>query len=232
MKYPTGIRSQQFINRNVGLVRSQQRRSSGFTLMEMLVVLTVIGVLFAFSAPQLFSLLGSNSLSSAGSLMKTKLTQAQQMALSKNIDVEVRFFKFSDSLQAQIEDEIRGFQFFIYDETGEAVPNTQFFRVQAPVVISSDSRLSTLVQAGGKGRSPLAGQCEIPRGSGNGRETADYVSFRFRPDGSTDLPISSGGNNTWHVTLIEESSDASGIPDNFFTIQIDPYNGKITEYRP
>ncbi len=234
MKFSTQIKSKYTGSRSFragGNRRQRRHRLSAFTLMEMLVVLTVIGVLFAFSAPQLFSLLQASSLSSAGSLLRNKLSQAQQIALSKNIDVEVRFFKFSDDLQAQTEDAIRGFQFYEYNEEGEAIPVSQFFRVQAPVVISTKAKLSTLLQAGKGGASPVKGTSPIPRGSGSGRKSASYVSFRFRPDGSTDLPSKSQSGNTWFITLVKEGSD-QGIPKNFYTVQIDPYNGKITEYRP
>jgi len=203
-----------------------------FTLMEMLVVITVIGVLFAFSAPQLFSLIQASSITSAGSLLRNKLSQAQQIALSKNVDVEVRFFKFSDESAAALDEEIRGFQFFQYDDEGVEQPVSQFFRMQAPVVISTNSKLSTLLQAGSGGNSPMKGKYEIPRSSGMGKESADYVSFRFRPDGSTDLPGKSPGNDTWHITLVKEGSDTGRAPDNFYTVQVDSYNGKITEYRP
>lgn len=204
----------------------------GFTLMEMLVVLTVIGVLFAFSAPQLFSLLQANSLTSAGNLLKSKLSQAQQLALSKNVDVEVRFFRFSDDLQAQLTDEVRGFQFYQYDEEGDAIPVSKFFRVQAPIVISNDNKFSTLLQPGVGGASPVQGNSAIPKGSGEGRKNASYVSFRFRPDGSTDLPGRSPRGDTWHISLVKEGSDQRGAPNNFYTVQIDSYNGKISEYRP
>ena len=215
----------------VRLQALSKNAARGFTLMEMLVVITVIGVLMAFSAPQLFSLLQSSGLTSAGSLLKNKLSQAQQIALSKNIDVEVRFFKFSDELQAEFSDEIRGFQFFEYNEEGEAIPVSKFFRVQAPVVISTKPRLSTLLQPGERGASPATGKYDIPRGSGDGKKSATYISFRFRPDGSTDLPGRSG-TDTWHITLVKEGSDQGKIPKNFYTVQIDSYNGKLSEYRP
>ena len=235
------MKSEHSENQKICVAANRSRRLSGFTLMEMLVVVTVIGMLFAFSAPQLFSLLQSSSLSSAGSLVRNKLTQAQQMALSKNIDIEVRFFKFSDELQAQVDEEIRGFQFFEYNDEGEAVPVSKFFRVQSPVIISTDAKLSTLLQEGSGGRSPTTGEYKIPLGlSEKGKEQADYVAFRFRPDGSTDLPGRSGGGgsgattgDTWHITLVKELSDVGGKPPlNFYTIQIDSYNGKISEYRP
>ena len=233
MKFSTQVNLQNSEKQISLAKRSQRKRLSAFTLMEMLVVLTVIGVLFAFSAPQLFSLLQASSITSAGSLVRNKLTQAQQIALSKNIDIEVRFFKFSDELQAQVDDEIRGFQFFKYNEEGDAVAISQFFRVQAPVIISNDSKLSTLLQAGNNGRSTTKGKFEIPLGGGsNDREMTDFVAFRFRPDGSTDLPSRSAGNDTWHITLVKELSDQGEVPDNFYTVQINPYNGKISEYRP
>ncbi len=232
MKYSERMNGRRANEERIQVRGRSLKRLSGFTLIEMLVVLTVIGMLFAFSAPQLFSLLQASSLSSAGSLVRNKLSQAQQMALSKNIDVEVRFFRFSDELQAQVEDKIRGFQFYKYNEVGKAVAVSQFYRVQSPVIISTDPKLSTLLQPGTTGRSPVKGISPIPVGVGTQREKSPYLSFRFRPDGSTDLPGKSPAGDTWHITLVKEGSDARGVPDNFYTIQIDSYNGKISEYRP
>ena len=218
---------------------------SGFSLIEMLIVLSVLGVLFAIAAPNLFSLMQASSLSSEGNLLRNKLTQAQQLALSKNNDVEVRFFKMADPGAAELEAEFRAFQFFQYDEKGQLNPVSKFFRISAPVIISAEN--STLLKEKGNQddgaqdygfMAPSSGSAEIPIGSRV--ETTEYVAFRFRPDGSTDLPGRSGssdayeGGDTWYLTLIQGTDpvDSTGLPANYYTIQLDPFNGRLAIFRP
>ena len=59
-----------------------------------------------------------------------------------------------------------------------------------------------------------------------------YVSFRFRPDGLPDLPGKSRGDDTWYVTLVKGEVEEGSAPDNFFTIQVEPFSGKISVFRP
>jgi len=221
------------------------KRNSGFSLIEMLIVLTVLGVLFAVAAPNLFTLMQASSLSSEGNLIRNKLTHAQQMALSKNTDVEVRFFKMADESAAELTEEFRGFQFYQYDERGQLAPVSKFFRIRPPVVISE--KLSTLLNTSGNQDSdgqdygfisPTTGMADIP--VGNGTQKVKYVAFRFRPDGSTDLPGRSGtsdaydGGDTWYLTLLQGagSASASSLPANYYTVQLDPFNGRVGVFRP
>lgn len=211
----------------------------------MLIVLSVLGVLFAIAAPNLFSVLQSSTLLSEGNLVRNKLTQAQQLALSSNSDVEVRFFRFADPSAAETEPEFRAFQFFQFDERGVLNPVSKFFRINPPVLISKE--FSTLLNEKGNTDAdakfygflaPSNGSAKIPIGS---REVdSDYVSFRFRPDGSTDLPGRSGsadayqGGDTWYLTLLQgvETAAASGLPANYYAIQLDPFNGRLAVFRP
>ena len=211
-----------------------------FSLIEMLIVMSVIGLLLAMAAPDLFSLVQSSSLTGEGVNLRNRLTQAQQSALSLNSDVEVRFFKFSDRLDAEITDRYRGYQFFKFDKLGQMVPLSQMFRIKAPVTVNES--LSTLLDsdagyeessfADDTRYSPAVGEFEIPIAG----ETlmADYIAFRFRADGSTDLPSRPSPDDVWYVTLVqgEGAADSSQVPDNYFTIQIDSFNGRLTEFRP
>ena len=51
--------------------------------------------------------------------------------------------------------------------------------------------------------SPRTGNGEAPTGEGGRLEQTDYVAFRFRPDGSTDLPFRTPAKDTWYITLVQ-----------------------------
>ncbi|NRB74671.1 MAG: Verru_Chthon cassette protein D [Verrucomicrobiales bacterium] len=224
------------------------RRSRGFSLIEMMVVLTVVAILMAFAAPNLFSLISSSTLTGEGTVIQNQMTLAQQTAISKSADVEVRFFKFADDASAQLDEAFRAFQLYQYQPDGDMVPISEFFRIRPPVAIHEN--LSTLVQAstGGSAEERQLGFSSPRYESGDpdnpvpikrsGTEVAPYVAFRFRPDGSTDLPYraqgSGGGrNDTWYLTLVQgEGALQSDAPDNYMCLQVNPYNGKINVFRP
>ena len=211
--------------------------NSGFSLVEMLIVLTVLGILFAVAAPNLFTLMQASTLSSEGSLIRNKLTQAQQIALSKNTDVEVRFYKMADPGSAELTEEFRAFQFFQFDEKGQLEPVSKFFRIKPPVVISEahSTLLNPSSNSDSEGKeygfvSPEKGRFPIP--VGEEIQDAEYVSFRFRPDGSTDLPGRTGSDDTWYVTLLQGGNGGSDLPANFYIVQVDSFNGRIGVFRP
>lgn len=217
------------------IIRSKQR--AGFSLVEMLIVLTVLGILFAVAAPNLFTLMQASTLSSEGSLVRNKLTQAQQMALSRNSDVEVRFYKMADPNAAELEEEYRAFQFFQFNERGKLEPVSKFFRIKPPVVMSErySTLLNTSSNSDSSGReygfvAPTEGAAEIP--VGNETENVSYVSFRFRPDGSTDLPGRTGGDDTWYLTLVQGTGEQRGMPTNYYIVQVDSFNGRVSVFRP
>lgn len=217
-------------------------RKSGFSLIELMVVLGVVGLLLAMAAPNLFSLISANTLSGEGQVLRNQLTYAQQIAVSKNADVEVRFFYMEDLSNAGVEQAFRAFQLFQYNQDGVLVPISSFFRIRAPVAIHQ--QLSTLLDSGNgaTGESndkkfgfiaPVKGACEAPSGEGGRLRMTDYVAFRFRPDGSTDLPFRTGGDDTWYITLVQgEGALQTDRPENYLCIQVNPYNGQVSEFRP
>jgi uncharacterized protein (TIGR02596 family) len=218
-----------------------EARASAFSLIELMVVLGVVGLLMAFAAPNLFSLISANTLSGEGTVLRNQLTYAQQIAVSKSSDVEVRFYKASDPDAARPEEMFTAYRLYQYDQSGELVPISSLFRIRTPVAIHEG--LSTLlnVRSGGATSedrrygfdSPRTGRAEVQMGAGNTPINAEYVSFRFRPDGSTDLPYRTASKDTWYVTLVQgEGAVQSSSPGNYYCLQVNPYNGQVSEFRP
>lgn len=215
-------------------------RSKAFSLIEMMVVLGIVGLLLAFAAPNMFSLITSNSLSGEGVVLRNQLTYAQQIAVSKNADVEIRFFKMPDYASARPDPAFRAYQLFQYNLDGELAPISTFFRIKSPVGVHE--QLSTILDprsntSGADKKfgfsSPTVGKAEAPVGEGGALQSAEYVAFRFRPDGSTDLPFRTGSSDTWYITLVQgEGALKSDKPDNYVCLQVNPYNGQVSEFRP
>jgi uncharacterized protein (TIGR02596 family) len=214
---------------------------AAFSLIELMVVLGVVGLLLAFAAPNLLSLISSTSLTGEGQVVRNQLTYAQQIAISKSADVEVRFFKIPDFANARNEEAFRGFQLYQYNVNGELAPISPFFRIRSPVAVHEG--LSTLLDARAGGASaqdqrygfsaPTAGRGPSPAGEGGAIRDSEFVAFRFRPDGSTDLPFRTSGGDTWYITLVQgEGATQSSQPDNYLCLQVNPYNGQVSEFRP
>lgn len=217
-----------------------KRKIRGFSLIEMLIVLGVVGLLLAFAAPNLFSLINASSLTGEGTLLENQLTLAQQEAVSKSADVEIRFFKLADESAAQVDEAYRAYQLYQFNAEGEMIPISSFFRIKPPTAIHET--LSTLLQTGLGNRkdekygfiSPREGRSKAPTGDGGTMQDTSYMAFRFRPDGSTDLPFRSGqARDTWYITLVQgEGALNSSSPDNYVCLQVNPYNGQISQFRP
>ncbi|MEM9017980.1 MAG: Verru_Chthon cassette protein D, partial [Verrucomicrobiota bacterium] len=164
-----------------------ETKKTGFSLVEMLIVLGVVGLLLAFSAPNLFSVITANSLTGEGVLLDNQLTFAQQIAVSKSADVEIRFFKLADESAAQTEEAYRAYQLFQFNNRGELIPISAFFRIRPPVALSEE--LSTILTARGRGTeedrrygfdSPRTGSAPAPVGLDGSLSDTPYISFRFR----------------------------------------------------
>lgn len=222
--------------------RSAKSCSPAFSLIELLVVITVISILLAFSAPALFNGLGASRLSGAGDRVLTSLSEAQQTAFSQNCAVEVQFYSYAGMLSA--DSAFRSFRLFKVTNppaTGVPAGNSELVTsmgsiVSLPdgVVISSDESLSPSLS--GNGIADVSQNSGVPE--------ATYAALRFLPDGTCRKVVSTGNGlasmqflslTQSFFTLHEDDGRAySGAspPKNFYTIQTDPFTGKSRSYRP
>jgi uncharacterized protein (TIGR02596 family) len=206
----------------------------GFTLIELMTVLTIMAILLTLVGPSLIQSLQDTSLGRAAALIQNNLKAAHQYALSLQNPVYVRFYSYIDPTIPNSTQQYRAIQLI------ESVPQpanpssstlvflTPITTLPAPNIIIPNglgstgySTLLTLTSATYSSRTPTTTP-PIP-----GVSAYTYVQFLFLPNGQTNL---SPPTSLWYVTVA--SSTQATTPVNFYTIQVDPLSGKITFFRP
>jgi len=209
------------------------RGRAAFSLIEVLVVLSIIGVLTVLLIPASNSVLRTYKLSSASQTLVGQLTMARQLAVTRGHAVQVRLYYLPDYNQDAASGTpavFRGMQCFTegeavssgagYDTPLTAVTKPVFFN--DPVVLLDDNSKSTLLSLA---KSAPTADRKLP----NYQTNYKYVSFRFKPDGQTDLLDTQTGLT---LMLKGDALDANGIPANFRSIEIDIHSGSVRSYSP
>lgn len=208
-------------------------KARAFSLLEIVIVIGVIAIISVFTAPALSSLINGPMLTRASQTLANHIKLARQYATSKNRPIEVRVLRFHDpenlSGTSGLE-QFRAVQLLEVLESGVPVPigNTEFF--PQGIVLCADQRSSLLDPQGQPPRTPSKPDRTdpgLPRGI---EKDYEFVSFRYLPNGSTDL----AANYSWFMTLVTERDQSTNkdLPANFFLLQIDPVSGKAKEFRP
>ncbi len=200
-------------------------RRAAFTLIEVLIVVVILGILMAVSAPALDGALRASRLTSAGDSVLNCLSGAQQLAISQNVEVEVRIHRILDAMAGDTEPRARKLEVLVLrpEPGGDAayVPEGSALRLDDSLAISTVPKFSSLL-----GRPSITDASQDSSGTGG---SASHVAFHFFPDGSTDLP----STEPWFLTVMDERHAASTTaPPNFFTIQIHASSGKLRTFRP
>jgi len=180
---------------------------SGFSLVELLVVMAIIAVLAVFAMPALNSVRAGAELKTGASGVMDTLMAARQLAMSINQSVEVRIYRQTDgSVQIRL---------FLEHPDGTQEQVDRVMRLPVSVTLSGQAQWSSLLNTG------ISDAANDSFGN--------YHAFRFLPDGGTTL----GGTDSPTLTLVYlKDKDAASLPPNFFTLQIDSQTGIVRIYRP
>jgi uncharacterized protein (TIGR02596 family) len=220
------------------------RSSRAFSLVELLVVIAIIGIIGTFAVPAAGNLLKGSSLTQAANILSDQMAAARQHALSRNRVVEVRFYRFGDPEQPgeSANDPSTGYyravQFLEIGENGIPNPVGKVIRFPDSVMMNDSEALSSVLGVNKASRLVTMSSLdpndpEMPRGVG---KNYDYISFRFLPDGTTNLPTTGPSNGLWFITvhLVNDLGRVKGEtpPPNFFTWMIEPVSGGSKILRP
>src|SRR5690606_35903383 len=157
--------------------------------------------------------------------LRYTLSAYRQQAIAENKPLEVRFLKFIDPSVLCCHEAFRAFvsgrfrQQRDIEGAGKIIldPMGNVQKLPEEIILSSQEGMSSFLTSNkvrkGTHELPVQGQTELP-----------FVSFTFRPDGSTDLPKRAG--DIWFFTFVQERDDeqANNNPDNFVTLCVDAFN--------
>jgi uncharacterized protein (TIGR02596 family) len=231
--------------------RRPRHGSPGFTLVEMLTVVGIIALLVALATPTLVDVIRSTRLSSAGDSLLNRLSLAQQEAIARSREVEMRFYRYinpdSDRPTAEL---FYAYQVVETPSGTDPVAISEPYYFDSGIVLSPQPDLSPMLQTtANQTKGPVSGTFVFQPGTGAGGDSVSYCALRFYPDGSCRLLTKGQPGNTAaaqaiaytipplndsFMTLVESQSVDSPTmpPPNYYCIQIDAYTGKARIYRP
>jgi uncharacterized protein (TIGR02596 family) len=204
-----------------------RQRQGAFSLMELLLVVTIIGLLAALAAGGLGNVSRSSSLATAAQRLGDQIALARQSASSLNLPVEVRLYQLPEFDTTSGSPILwRGLQIFGQDASGNATPLSKPVLFPNRVIISTNSVISPLLTSLAS-TNPVLAVGPFPATS------VRYVSFTIRPNGMVTASTTITDANSF-VTLHQQNEPRpDGIkPANFITIQINPITSKVTLLRP
>jgi len=216
----------------------------GFSLIEMLVVLGVIGLIAGFAVPSITDALKGSTLTQAADLLTAQIATASETSTIENESISIEFYKYADSQIPGSTAEFRAFQLVKRSrdagtgaEENEFESVSEFIRLPDGIIILDNPTYSTLVTSPFTRCSRTA---NIPERDGNTGATisASCHRFEFRPNGTTNLRKGKSqtierSRTLWFLTLADEvTSRGNQLPDNFITLQVDPFTGSIRKLQP
>jgi uncharacterized protein (TIGR02596 family) len=216
------------------------RLPKAFSLLELLVVMSIIGVIITLSIPTFSGVLEANSISRSSHIVIDHISQARQMAAAQNTSIEVRFARQPAAMPSTATGATgvyNAVQLWRTDPSGgPAAPVSKLELLPTGFVVA--------VGAGAPYLSPPLAPAAIPAPlSGtvdHGGTSLNYVGFEIRPAGLIPSMLDQSLKNTFiTITALRDAdSTAAGLSgpsreiSNYAIVQLNPLTGSAQVYQP
>lgn len=223
---PAGKKAEYYIPHQEQLESASRQSRKGFTIIEMLVVVSIATLLMSVAANVATQVVEGNQLTQAGEMITDELRLARQTALARDRVVEVRFYKPSNANSFGEQPGVNAVQSFIFDdENSAATPLKEIRTLPGAVKVSDDATLSTLIVPARLKSDWKEGDTQLALPD-TGTDYSVY-RIRFLPDGNTDLDA----QQNWFLTL-HNRREKQTPPPNYVTIQVKAARGSVRTFRP
>ena len=193
-------------------------RAHGFSLLELLFVLVIVGVLVSVSLAGYASIAQATALTTGAAALSDLFTEAKQDAVTKNLSVEVRIYDVP--LSTDSHSAYRALQLHWLNADGTTPGIAPPLYLPASMIMDATVQHSSLIAANSQ---------TVPTDMSDPRLNRQTRVFHFLADGSTDLTP----GEPWFVTLRAESaSDPNHFPNDWACLTLDPTTGHVQTYRP
>jgi uncharacterized protein (TIGR02596 family) len=195
------------------------RASAGFSLLELLVVISIMALVAGLVIPAMTSVLESNNITQAGQVVANEIGLARQIASARNCSVQVWLIKRtvvspSGFSAVQLWTNASG--------TSSMRPASRLAPLPQGIVISQDSSAMSPLLASAPATNT------VPSGYSTGGSA--YSSFQIGASGQVTPSLAMG---SLYLTLVPNRyATATAAPRNFATVQINPNTGAVSVYRP
>ncbi len=193
-----------------------------FSLVELLMVICLIIVLAVLALPAFSNISRGSNLTTGGTRLVDQLELARQTAVTRNCMVEFRIYQLPKAGDPPTGSPsvYRAFQVFSLDADGtQTNALTRVTTLPDNIYIVPGAAVSSLLDTQ-QGTSPVLVTAPAKPLGAYPPGSYRYVSFRFKPNGGTDLNAAPAAS--WHLSLAitGDAPGGLGVPANFFTVQL------------
>ena len=199
--------------------KNREECQGAFTLLELLVVISIIGLVAGMIIPAMTSILQGTNLEQGARVVVDQISLARQIASTRNCTTQICLIKLAGvSSKGYSAMQIR-----TPGTTGTMTAAAKMVTLPQSIVISEDgTNLSKILPVLTDTGTMTAGGASVP-----------YVAFSLRPSGIVVPVLSGPSRSNLYLTVVPARvADATTLPPNNAVIQINPDTGSPLVFRP
>lgn len=203
---------------NKKIHRKDGSHAVAFSLIELLVVMSIMIMMLSLAVPAGVSLMESSNIARAGQIVVDQIRVARQLAAARNLTVEVRLIKTGSGSDPGY----NAVQLWTTQFTTNAI--SKLATLPQSIAISENPTISGLLGVS-------TNRYTMPSTGPNAN--APYAAFQVTPSGL--VTPTSNANSLFFVTVLSSryaKVSTSTLPPNYVIVQINPNTGSPLAFQP